>query len=926
MTMQSSQREISDLTTPAPRPRSTYRLQFHKGFTFQDAATIVPYLASLGISHVYASPYLQATPGSTHGYDVVNPEALNPECGSEEDYREFLDALDRHGMSHILDIVPNHMGVGTDQNPWWNDVLEYGLSSPFSQFFDISWESETSDTRERVVLPILGDEPAAVVSRGEIILVFDDQGFGLKYYDRRLPVTPSSYHMIVSEVRSDLPAESGLEHYREAKRIKDELIAKGLSKSVEESLARANGDTNLVRKLLDAQHYRLVFWRDAMSSMNYRRFFDINDLAAVRVERDEVFERTHGSILQRLARGEISGVRVDHPDGLADPRRYFERLQTAYARERAKLLAPTLARRIGVDSAIHEKPLYVVAEKILAFDETLDQSWPIDGTTGYDFLAKINAFMVNPKGEAALSSLYRDFTGCSEDFASVALESKRFVLKSSFSCELETLARRVERVARHILQDHCPSYGELHEAVAELIVHFPVYRTYFTDGTASTDDRARVDEATSSLQNQQPPLNERAVSFLRDLLLDEGEFAAQPIFHKQRWPVVRRFQQLTSPVTAKGVEDTAMYRFHRLISLNEVGCEPDHFGLSADQLHRVLQDRQAHWPNALSTLSTHDTKRSEDIRARLHVLADIPQRFREAVFHWARLNAGKDAIDANTEYLIYQTVLGAWLPGMGQPDEFFISRIVAYMQKAIREAKLFTTWTDPAAEYESRVEQFVRRILDGRASAEFLSHFIPFAKSLARIGYVNSLSQSLLKFTAPGVPDTYQGTELWDFSLVDPDNRRPVDYDVRTDMLHAGALSLNDMLAHPDDGQLKLHLTRACLAARNDFAECFQSGSYEPISIEGECSQNFFAFSRRHRKTSIIAVIPRFPGEWMPFHPDAPLRLPTELTQTVRFITDPGAKFRNLLTSDPVGTDANGHLRAGEIVSQLPIALLLRES
>jgi len=943
---QPSAKQLQDLSAPTPRPVSTYRLQFHKGFTFNDAAELIPYLATLGISHVYASPYLQAAPGSTHGYDVVNPEALNSECGTEEDYRAFLAALREHGMSHILDIVPNHMGVGTDQNPWWNDVLEFGLSSPFANFFDIAWENPgPADRREKVVLPILGDAPGMVVEKGELKLVFDDNGFGLQYFKRRLPVTPESYAAIfanhpafssqMDRIRQ-LP-EPGVEHHRQAVAIKRDVITAVATeegkKAIEQILQGFNAEDHHEQtlELLGQQHYRLVFWREATETMNYRRFFDINDLAALRMERDEVFERTHAIILQRLALGDISGVRVDHPDGLANPRRYFERLQTAYARERAKMLEPALGRKINTDSAIDEKRLYIVAEKILGFDEKLDESWPIDGTTGYDFLAKLNAFFVNPRGREPLSQLYHEFTGCSNDFAALGFECKRFMLRKSFSCELASLVHRVERVARHILGDRCPSHEQIDEAVAELIVHFPVYRSYLTEEQASPDDVRVIRQAVQTLLDNKPDASQAAVDFFRALLLNEGEFASHPEFRQHRWPIVRRFQQLTSPVTAKGVEDTAIYRFHRLISLNDVGCEPDHFGLSTAELHAIFQDRQLHWPNALSTLSTHDTKRSEDVRARLHVLADIPDRWREAAFRWAKINEpifsslGIQRLDANTEFLVYQTLLGAWLPGMRDADETFVSRILAYLQKATREAKLHTNWTDPNTEYESRFEKFVRAIFDRNTSAAFLEDLVGFAQSLTRIGYVNSLSQTLVKLTAPGVPDTYQGTELWDFSLVDPDNRRPVNYEQRSDWLARGTANLSELLASPDDGRIKLHLTRTALLARNDFSKCFQDGRYTPIEVRGERSEYLFAFAREDGETSIITLVPRFPGEWMPFQPDAPLRAPSALLDALTLQVSPSTRYRELLTGQRFESNSHGALPATALLSQFPVALLLRE-
>jgi (1->4)-alpha-D-glucan 1-alpha-D-glucosylmutase len=489
----------------------------------------------------------------------------------------------------------------------------------------------------------------------------------------------------------------------------------------------------------------------------------------------------------------------------------------------------------------------------------------------------------------------------------------------------------VERVARHILLEQCPDHPQIEQAVAELIVHFPVYRSYLLDEPASARDRMFVEDAIRTLLENQPKVSRVAVDFLRDLLLNEGEFAAHPEFRKQRWPIARRFQQLTAPVTAKGVEDTAVYRFHRLISLNEVGCEPDHFGISSQKLHDIFRDRQQHWPNALSTLSTHDTKRSEDVRARLHVLADIPERWRDASTRWKSMNAqtlarhGSAPIDAITEFLIYQTILGAWLPGMRDADDTFVSRILAYTQKATREAKVNTNWTDPNADYESRVETFIRTILDRGKSSQFLDDFVAFAAPLTRIGYINSLAQTLVKFTAPGVPDTYQGTELWDFSLVDPDNRRPVDYDQRVAMVKSGEIDLSSALANPDDARIKLHVVQACLRARNDFAHCFQSGSYEPVAVTGKNADKLFAFTRRDEEMAFVVVVPRFPGEWMPFDASAPLHVLDEVFADATLRVDASTEYQDLLTGQLLQSDADGVLRGANLLSAFPVALLLKQ-
>lgn len=849
---------------PLVRPSSgrrigaTYRLQFHHAFTFQNAAAIVPYLKELGITHVYASPYLAAAPGSTHGYDVVDPSRLNPECGTDADYEAFVATLHAHGMGQIVDVVPNHMGVGSDLNRWWNSVLQLGRESPYAEYFDIAWnDPPAAEDRGKIVLPILGDELPVLVER--------DGLFFLQLGERHLPTAPGS-----------------VEHAAES-----------------------------IERVLERQHYRLVPWRQADERLNYRRFFNVNDLAGLRMERAEVFDDVHRWLIDHLASGDVDGVRIDHPDGLADPKTYFQHLQNARPNAQA---------------------LYIVAEKILAIEESLDPAWPIDGTSGYDFLARVNAFLVNAYSRMAMSNIDQCFDGL-RDFESVAVECKELMLRDSFQPEWTRLSRRMHRLLRERLGDQSPGLDQVCETLEQLIVHFPVYRTYLSDEPASPQDRRWIERAMTAAKQHQPSLDEVATRQIRDLLLRDGAFAGCGSCDCRRLRAVRGFQQLTAPIVAKGVEDTAMYRFSRLISLNEVGSDPDQFGLTAAALHDIFKDRQMHWPRAMSTLSTHDTKRSEDVRARISVLADMPDRWRDAVVSWSTRNAQlikkhqQPAIDRGTEYFIYQTILGAWMPGMVEADAEFVDRIVAYFEKAAREAKRFTNWTDPSARYEESLHAFIRLILDRQKNAAFFESFLPFVQSLTRAGYINSLCQTTIKLLAPGIPDTYQGTELWDWSLVDPDNRRPVDYAARAELLtQVQSESLADLLHAPDDGRIKLWLTHRLLNWRRQLARDLTEWDYHPAALSGRHADSFFAYFRTTRDMEALIILPRFPGEWMAFTPTAPLQLPGHMLCDLRVAVADASAWTHLLTHQTQSASATGVLPLSDFLSVCPLAVLTRSN
>jgi (1->4)-alpha-D-glucan 1-alpha-D-glucosylmutase len=886
-------------------PESTYRLQFHKGFTFRDAAAIVPYLARLGVTHCYASPYLKARPGSTHGYDVIDHNALNPELGTQADFEAWLAAMDGQGMSHILDTVPNHVGVATNDNAWWNDVLRRGPASPYATHFDIAWRgSPRPELHDKVLLPVLGGPYAQVLEKGELTLRREGDDVWLYYYDRRFPIAPETLDGV-----SDVAAVGGRPG---EPRSFDRLDA-----------------------LLNRQHYRLAYWKVASDEINYRRFFDINDLAALSMERPEVFEATHDFTLRLLATGTLAGLRVDHPDGLYDPEAYFHRLQHHYvlavAREMIdsddewRAIKPDLLKEVQAtlgNQPNGDLPLYVTVEKILAPDEPLIESWPVHGTSGYDFLNKVNGLFVDPAAEPAFTALYHDLTGDPTAFPDLVYHKKLLILDTALASELQMLAHGFDRLAQRHRSSRDFTHNGLRLALRQVIACFPVYRSYVTSRGVSATDVTHVQAAVNRAVERNPKTDPSVFHFLRDTLLQRLPDGADDIYREGAVHLAGKFQQLTAPTTAKGIEDTAFYLYNRFVSLNEVGGEPDHFGVPPDELHRYLADRQRRWPHALSALSTHDTKRSEDVRARLNVMSEVPDEWRTHVTHWREITAslrkpveGQPAPGPNEEYLLYQTLLGAWPLDEGDLPAF-TPRVQAYMQKALREAKRFTTWTSPNEAYEAAVNEFAAAVI---ANDAFLEAFLPFQRRVADLGLVNSLAQTLLRLCAPGVPDTYQGSETWDFSLVDPDNRRPVDYARRQAMLDEVGASLDtpdragfarDLLSRKVDGRVKLFVTAEALRARRDRPGLFTTGDYTPLPAAGAKADNLFAFAREWEGRRAVVVVPRFvtrAGDWK----GSRIPLPGGATKLI-----------NVFTGRTVASDGNG-LAVADVLTDFPIALLL---
>jgi (1->4)-alpha-D-glucan 1-alpha-D-glucosylmutase len=957
------------MTSPSI-PIATYRLQFHAGFTFETATAIVDYLHALGVSHCYASSYFRAVPGSLHGYDVTDPTQLNPEIGDERTYSSWVHALHSHGMGHIIDLVPNHMGIARSANPWWQDVLENGSSSRYASMFDIDWRPLKSSLENKVLLPILGDSYGAVLERQEIRLQYHDGAFSVRYGEDVLPIAPGTYDRVLGadaeallncigrdsedgeEFLSILTAVRHLpdcqtqdpdlveERHREKEIIKRRLAAlTQRSNAVLDHVSRAVSAFNGVKgdshsfdrldELLSAQAYRLAYWRVAAEEINYRRFFDINELAAIRMEDPAVFERTHAFAFDLFRQGCVDGFRIDHVDGLYDPGDYLERLQA-----RARELRPE-------NDGSSDRPLYIVVEKILGAGEPLPP-WPVEGTTGYDFLVMLNGLFVDQRNERAVDDIYERFTRLRAPYREIAYRGKEVVLRMSMASELNVLAHGLNRFSERNRHYRDFTLNSLVHAMREIIACFPVYRTYVNDREidVSARDRGYIDHAVAEAKRKNPGRPALVFDFVRDLLLQKADYIPEDA-HDEHMKFVGKFQQVTSPVTAKGIEDTALYIYTRLASLNEVGGEPDRFGTAPEALHAWLSDRAERWPHGLSASSTHDTKRSEDVRARLNVISELPGAWKQALSRWARANRrARSMIDGhsypsrNEEYLLYQTLVGSWPlePMTSQQACEYRDRIVAYMLKAMREAKVFTSWLSPSPRHEHAMTRFVEMILAPDNTA-FLDDFIAFEQRVAWYGIYNSLSQLAIKIGAPGVPDFYQGTEVWNFSLVDPDNRRPVDYDYRRTLLeeldcpgngdrHALAARL---MERPCDNRLKLYAAATLLRFRRDNRELFQHGNYRPLEPEGARREHLFGFARRHGSREALIVVPRLVATLLPDRAVPPLGERVWGDGTLDIRDGAAARYRNLFTGRCLSTHVErgrGFLRAADVFEDFPIALL----
>lgn len=918
-----------------PIPRATYRVQLNGDFGFDRTAAIADYIARLGVSHLYASPYMKARPGSTHGYDIVNHNELNPEVGDQNDFRDLVEALKRNNLGQILDFVPNHMGVGGSDNEWWLNVLEWGPESPYAGYFDIEWESDYRYLQGKVLVPFLGDQYGAVLVSGGLELRFDSEtgSFAVwAYGTHKLPVRPQDYGTILGSDHPDLERiGDAFAHLAYAR--PHQIARAGVQKAELATLVATRPDVadainqrlsvfrgyqgeidswGHLHQLIAGQNWRVAYFKVAADDINYRRFFNINELAGLRMDEPELFDVAHRMVLKMVEDGTLDGIRIDHIDGLIDPKGYCERLVEA-----------------------SPKPFYLVVEKILARHERLREDWPIDGTTGYEYANLMGGLFVDPKAEEAFTRLYADFIGRRDDFEEVVRQCKIRIMESEMASELNVLSRKAARIARSNPATADFTANILHQALKETIARFPVYRTYVDGGAPRDLDRRDIDWAISQARRVQQGPDGSVYDFLQRLLTTDLVAAPKSGYsHRQVTRFAMRFQQYSGPVMAKGLEDTAFYRYNRLAALNEVGGHPDHFGVSVSAFHRANQDRARNWPGNMLASTTHDTKRGEDTRARLYALSEMPEEWERQVQTWSRLLRarrgdveGTAPPDRNDEYLFYQLLLGAWpaeLTGASVEQieqsamTAFAERIVGAMTKSMREAKLHSTWAAPNEAYEGAVVSFIHDALDVTRRNAFLEAFLPFQAALARIGMVNGLSQTLLKLTSPGVPDIYQGCELWNLSLVDPDNRLPVDYDARRKLLEEveevverGAVA--GLLERWTDGAVKLAVTRQALAVRAEKSEVFGAGEYLPLEATGDRADHVVAYARRAGDDTVVVAVPRLVGQLgeSPDWGNTAIPLPR------------GARWRNRLTGAEVeGGDA---VSVATLFADLPVALMSRE-
>lgn len=959
-------------------PRATYRLQLNRDFTFADAAALVPYLDALGVSHIYCSPYLRARANSTHGYDIIDHNAFNPELGGAEGFERLCNELRKHGMGQILDMVPNHMGVMGADNVWWMDVLENGPASAFGAFFDIDWQPVNPELLNRVLVPVLGDHYGVVLEAGEFKLAFEAErgSFSVFYCENRFPIDPRDYPFVleralralegtrvadsaVAEAASlaaafaHLPARNETAAEKIAERNRDkELLKRRLAQLAREHTALGEAIENAVRALngtagerasydglhllLEAQAYRLAFWRVASDEINYRRFFDINNLAALRMENEAVFEATQHFALRLAAEGKVDGLRIDHSDGLYDPAQYFRRLQEHYARL-AGLEAP-----LDAEDGRPARPLYVVVEKIAARHEHVPTTWAVHGATGYRFAAVVNALFVAPEARGRLDRVWRTFAKENVDFEEAAYRGKRDIMRSALASELTVLATELLRIARADRRTRDYTFITLRQAIAEVAACFPVYRTYI-DGALSVQDRRYIDWAVARAHKGMRAADSTIFEFLRLALLANPPEQAPPAFKEHYRAFAIKFQQFTAPVAAKGVEDTAFYRFNRLVSLNEVGGDPDLFGITVAAFHDASADRAALWPHTMLATSTHDNKRSEDVRCRIDVISEMPAAWRLTLRRWSRMNAsrrrtleGAAAPSRNDEYLLYQTLLGTYPTETMDAAalEAYRDRIERYMLKAVREAKVNSSWVNVNSEYEEAMSAFVRALLGRLESNPFLDDLALLVRPIAWFGMLNSLSMTLLKLTSPGVPDFYQGNEIFDLSLVDPDNRRPVDYSRRkalSDDLERIADSPAEALPAgvraffnaPYDGRAKLWLVRRALEFRRKHGDLFLKGDYHPVAASGERSRHLVSYARRLGNAGIVVAAGRLFAS-MGLEPGT---LPVgeaawgDTVLELAFLPQ-GTRLVNVLTGVTMETDALRRVPLSRAMTHFPAALL----
>lgn len=979
-------------------PSSTYRLQVFGGFPLTAARAIVPYLKRLGIGAVYTSPYFAAEPGSTHGYDVTNHNELNSEVGGLAAHTAFTDAVVAEGLQHVVDFVPNHMGINTATNVWWRDVLENGPKSAAASFFDIDWRPVKEELRQKLLLPILGDQYGVVLERGDLQLAFRDGHLLLTYFGTQLPINPRQvprvyrtgltaltndlgpshpdlieFLTIVNALQSAPPSasyDSGEERPRDAIRARLQQLTQRsprIREHIDAAVREFNGapgrpeSFDALHEVLEQQAYRLAYWRTASHEINYRRFFDINALAGLRVESPVVFQSIHHLLERFIAEGRVTGLRIDHPDGLFDPAKYFDMLQDLAAR------AWNSSRQPG------SKPLFVVAEKILSGRERLPGSWCVHGTTGYNFLNQVNGLFVDPANARPMRRVYAKLTGRTQSFDDLLYEAKRLIMDTSMASELNVLAHMLNRISESNRKSRDFTLNSLRDAIVEVVACFPVYRTYVTDEGWTPEDRASLERAVVRARRRNPATDPTIFDFFREVVLPRdpedtpaagardrrgsgGYAPADAAEAAARLRFAMRFQQYTAPVQAKGLEDTAFYRYNLLLSLNDVGGDPSRFGATPADFHELSAARVADWPCEMLATSTHDTKLGEDVRARINALSEMPDEWGREVARWMRMNRdertivdGEPAPDRNDEYRFYQALAGIWPPGadLDTTPGTIVERLQAYMTKSVKEAKLFSSWINPNEAYEAAVGRFVGQVLTGPGARRFLTGFAAFHQRIARIGIVNSLAQTVLKIASPGVPDIYQGAELWDFTLVDPDNRRPIDFDGRAAILDRidavleqcppeRAKAIRTLGEHPEDGAIKLLVTAAGLRARGELPELFLGGEYLPLTVDLTVPAGAIAFARvlappkgASGGRAAIVVAPRLVSRLV--DADRPLAL-ADVWKTSRVLLPPALaalRYRDAFTGAEIAstsTATEAWLFVGQVLQSLPVALLVSSS
>lgn len=863
-------------------PRSTYRVQFTPDFTFDHAAEILEYLHHLGISHLYASPIFQSRPGSSHGYDVIDPTCINPELGGEPAFLKLSDQMREYPLYWLQDIVPNHMAYDA-ANPLLFSILENGPLSPYYDYFDIDWDHPYTTIHGRVLAPFLGQFYGRALEQGEIRLVYDELGLGIRYYDLRLPLRIDTYTEVFTRNLSALKKHLGKHHpeyiqflgilymFRNQPEAEDRLLdvdghngfvkqllwdlyhsSPPIREYIQSTVECMNGQIgdpssfDVLDQLLQKQYFQLSYWKVASEEINYKRFFNVNGLISLHVESEKVFQHTHKLIAHYLRTQRIHGLRIDHIDGLYHPELYLSKL-----------------RQLSNSS-------YTVIEKILEGEEKLPEEWLTEGTTGYDFMNKVCGIFVDTTKHREFTRLYANYSGVRNTTEDLMYEKKRLIIRMHLSGELDNLARQLKVIASHYRYSSDLTFSSLKEAIEEVMVYFPIYRTYVSPGVFSVQDHNIIRRGINRAAAENIKLRQE-LEFLQNVLLLNHEEHLPENIRNEWMDFVMRFQQFTGPLMAKGQEDTVYYIFNRLICLNEVGGNPGIFGYPVQDFHRYNQYKQAHWPFSLNATSTHDTKRGEDNRMRLAVLSEIPSEWNEKIRYWSLINrphkkliSGRQVPSRNEEYFLYQTLIGSWpLDQAGQKN--FTQRIEDYIIKAVREAKVHTAWIEPDEEYENAYLSFIRLILDESTSPEFLHDFRIFVHNLAFYGIYNSLAQVLVKSTVPGIPDFYQGSEYWDFSLVDPDNRRPVDYAQRHTTLQEIRRKaesfhpewLYELLLHYPDARIKQYLVYQALRLRHEYPDLLEQGQYLPLEVSGLHQESILAYQRSEDNITLIVILPR---------------------------------------------------------------------